>query len=101
MSTVLDKIKSVCMVHDVGFRDLQRAMKGSGVAGDLLEGKVDLVQTNPPYDVRNERSMDNSSHCIFTPEDKSDFEELARRVMATGTHTDMFYTHGWSFSNGI
>lgn len=52
-------MKSVCMVDDVDFGDLLEAHKD--VAGASLEGEIDLDLVDPLYDVRNERSMDNSA----------------------------------------
>lgn len=57
---------------------------------DLLESKVDLILTAPPYNVRNKRSMDNSLYDIIKPEDMSDFVELVRNIMAAGEHGPVF-----------
>lgn len=54
------------------------------VTGDSLSGSVDLDLNYPLYDVRNECSMDNDLHDIFTTEDMSDFVNLARHEVATG-----------------
>lgn len=76
------------MVHDVDFRDLLEA-HDAGVA-DSEKGEVDLVLPYPPYNVWNERSMNNSWHDLFTPKDLSDFVELARLVMTAGAHRNVF-----------
>lgn len=83
-SIVLNEIKSDCMVYDVNFPDLPKAHEH--VAGDSLNGKVNLVLNSPPCNVRNDRSMENYLHDIFAPEDLTDFVELLLQVMATGAH---------------
>lgn len=72
------------MDHDKDFLDVGEVYEN--VAGDLLEGNVDLVLVDPPNNVRKERSNDNSLPDIFTPEDMRGIGELARQLMAAGTH---------------
>lgn len=71
MLIILHEKKSVCIFYNVHPRDLLEAP--DGVAGGLLEGEVDLLLTNPPYNVRNKCTMDNSLHDISTHQEMSHF----------------------------
>lgn len=84
MAIVLDEKRSVRTVYEVEVRgpletdeDLER---------QLLHGKVDLVQTNPPYNVRNKSDINSCLHDIFTPKDMSDFGQFACEVIAADAH---------------
>lgn len=57
MLIVLDDRRSFCMVYDVDLRDLLEACED--VAGDSLEGTIDLVLAVSRYNVRNKRRVDH------------------------------------------
>lgn len=57
----------VCTVYNVNMGELEEPHED--VAGDLLEGKVDYFLADHPYNVRDERNMDQSSHEGLTRED--------------------------------
>lgn len=52
-------MKSVCLVYGADFRNLSEA--NQHVAGDVLEGMVDLVLTDARHNMKNGGSMDSSS----------------------------------------
>lgn len=56
------------------------------MAGDSLDGKVDIILDDLRYNVRNKQNMENSSRNIFPLEVLSDFADLARQVIAVGAH---------------
>lgn len=70
------------------------------VPGDALEGKVDLVLTDHPYNVMIESYMDISSHDIFICEEMSEFMEFARQKWLQRP-AEMIVARGCSFANGI
>lgn len=76
MPIALDEMKSISIIYDVDIWDLLEAQ--GGVAGDLLEGEVNFSLTELPQNLRNERSIDNSCHYVFTSENMSDFVEFIR-----------------------
>lgn len=90
MSFFLDGAKSGYKAYVVHFQDGPESHED--VAGDLLEGKVDLILAYPPYNARKERSMDNSLHEIFTSEDISDFVDLGRQVLAGRPHGQVIWS---------
>lgn len=58
ISTVLDEMKSVCMVYYVD--SLKVLVAHANVVGDSTERKVDIILADTPYNIRNELSMNNS-----------------------------------------
>lgn len=74
MSTFLDEMISVWMFNYVDSPKLSVAHEN--VAGHLTEGKVDLILTDPPYNVRNKRNKNNSSRSMFTTEDMCHFKDV-------------------------
>lgn len=87
-SFILDKMKSVYMIHDANLRDPLDAHKD--VEDDTLEGNVDLVIMDPPHSMKSKRGMANILHDIFKPEDISDFVDLVLQTMDIGVRRNVF-----------
>ena len=77
-----------CWLHDVHFDDLMDTE--AEVSGVNLEGKVNLILTDPPYNVRNSRNRKNSDHDVLTEDDMADCVKMFAKMLVPGGHGLLF-----------
>ena len=58
--------------------------------GRRMEDNVDLLLTDPPYNIRNEGGKDNANHDVFTEKDMRKLCELCKTVLKPGGHGIIF-----------
>lgn len=86
-----------CRIHDVPFSALVDV--DADESGFYLDGKVSFVVTDPPYNIRNQRSANNSSHDVLTESDMKKCVELFDALLKKGGHGLIFCSslqfHTW------
>jgi DNA modification methylase len=60
------------------------------VNGMDIDGSVDLVLTDPPYNIRREAGRRHSSYDVLTDKGMSDFSEVVDDVLCPGGHAVIF-----------
>lgn len=88
MRTVPVVIFPACSVHNVDFCEVvdehELTHRESSVAS------VDLVLSDPPYNVRRGRKDDNSVYDRLSPTDMGDVVDMCKRMMKPGAHGCLF-----------
>ena len=78
----------VCVAYNTPFDETAEAH--SGGCGEELKGKVQLVMTDPPWNYRRERKLDNSEHDVLSDEDMKRVVDAIIEVLAPGGHVIIF-----------
>lgn len=86
-----DALKKYVHVYDTCFRDIEEIH--SHRTGDHLSGNVDLLLTDPPYNIRRERDRENSSYDELSLKDMDDFCSVATDLLCEGAHGHIFCSY--------
>ena len=82
-----DMVKYVSF-HTTHFKELDPAH--ADVTGEEIQGEIDLVLADPPYNIRREAGRHNSSHDVLSDDSMSDFTEVVVNVRKEGGHAVIF-----------
>lgn len=78
-STLSDVMKAVCSIYDKGFKQLTESYEME--AGDSLFGIVDLLLSEPSYNVRRKAERAISEHNLFPRKYIRDLASCARKLL--------------------
>ena len=87
-SKVRDYMKMFCRVYDVHFSDLMEIEEEE--SGHSLKGNVNLILTDPPYNIRSSKNKNNSDHDVITKEDMKQCVNLFAKMLVPGGHGVIF-----------
>lgn len=87
MEVLSDAKNLVCYKYDADFRNLEGFHVAS--SGEELAESVDVLLSDPPYNVGHLSELEDTSYIVSRPNDMEDSYDLAKRgislvVMATG-----------------
>ena len=94
MDKLIDTLSSLhrplLRLHDVGFDELLEADEMEGLGS--ISGQVQLVLTDPPYNVRRERDAENAHYDAMSKAQMKDTVELISVLLRAGGHAVVFCT---------
>lgn len=88
MAMLVKEMAPLCALYDVDFRNVLE--EHELVAGEKMNGKVDLVLADHPYNVRRDREERNADHYVSALEDIKDMASVLEEVMKPEGHGDWF-----------
>ena len=83
-----DELFKTFKLFEEPFQDLIAQALDSG--GVNLEDSVDLLLTDPPYNIRKDAGKENSDHDAFSDDDMKELAEFSRKVLKKGGHGIIF-----------
>ena len=89
LQSAMTRYAFVCTAN---FDDLENDYETeTGITLSAKNGKpVDLLLSDPPYEVRSDRDAENSEHDILEPGDMKKVADLAARILRPGGHGILF-----------
>lgn len=91
MGVLETEMGQITSLFDCSFRDLLETNTMLGIGPDI-EGQVQLVLTDPPYTIRQERNAPNSEHDVLSADDMKDFVQVVFNLLRPGGHALLFCT---------
>ena len=81
-------MEEFCMVYATGFQELVEVHEAT--KGETLEDSVQLILTDPPYNIRRQLNAENSNYDVLTVHDMNDIVTQVSSMLLRGGHGHIF-----------
>lgn len=90
MEVLSEGMNSVWYIQNADFRDLDE-LRGA-FAGEARAESVEFLLSDPPYSVRRQSELENTSQIVFGLNEMDEFCDLAAKLINPGSNGYVFYS---------